>query len=379
VPTKDPETGSWIGGFTPGLELCRAFHVEVVGPLLAEEFPGLRYSAALLGTGSEVLGFDTVRSTDHHWGPRLQVFLDPAIHQTHAQAIKEMLARRLPVSFRGYPTNWGPPDEGGVQLLVPVEQGAVNHRVNLLTIDTYMRALLGFDSRASIGLQDWLLTPSQMLLSVTAGAVYHDGLGELEPIRAKLTWYPHDLWLYLIACQWIRTAQEEAFVGRCVEIGDELGSRVVIARLVRDLIKLSFLFERRYAPYSKWLGTAFAGLRSAGLLLPMLKRALASEDPQTREEQLAAAFEFVAVHHNGLAITEFVEPTSRPYGGRSYRVLRAERFAEATRRAIRDEAVLALPAGVGSIDQFVESTDVLSRPQRARRLSSIYESELTVE
>ena len=35
----------------------------------------MRYAAALLGPGSEVAGFDTQRSTDHDWGPRLQVFL----------------------------------------------------------------------------------------------------------------------------------------------------------------------------------------------------------------------------------------------------------------------------------------------------------------
>ncbi len=58
----------------PGLELAEAFHREVVGPLLGE----VRHSAASIGTGSDVLGFDTARSTDHGWGPRLQVFVDEA-------------------------------------------------------------------------------------------------------------------------------------------------------------------------------------------------------------------------------------------------------------------------------------------------------------
>ena len=58
--------------FVPGLELARQFYAEVVRPLLEQGAPGLRYSAALLGPGSEVLGFDSARSTDHDWGPRLQ-------------------------------------------------------------------------------------------------------------------------------------------------------------------------------------------------------------------------------------------------------------------------------------------------------------------
>jgi len=56
--------------FIPGLELSRRFYWEAVRPVLDAEFPGLRHSAALIGTGSEVLGFDTPMSSDHHWGPR---------------------------------------------------------------------------------------------------------------------------------------------------------------------------------------------------------------------------------------------------------------------------------------------------------------------
>jgi hypothetical protein len=61
--------------FIPGLQLAREFYAAVVRPLVEEQLPPMRYAAALLGPGSEVAGFDTQRSTDHDWGPRLQVFL----------------------------------------------------------------------------------------------------------------------------------------------------------------------------------------------------------------------------------------------------------------------------------------------------------------
>jgi Domain of unknown function (DUF4037) len=47
------------------------------------------------------------------------------------------------------------------------------------------------------------------------------------------------------------------------EIGDELGSRLVAARLAQDAVRLYFLQERRYASYGKWLGSAFARLNAA--------------------------------------------------------------------------------------------------------------------
>ncbi len=61
--------------FMPGLELSRLFYTETVAPILAKGFPGLAHSAGLLGTGSEVLGLDTVRSTDHWWAPRVTLFV----------------------------------------------------------------------------------------------------------------------------------------------------------------------------------------------------------------------------------------------------------------------------------------------------------------
>lgn len=119
--------------------------------------------------------------------------------------------------------------------------GPVHHRVEVTDPGAWFTAQLGFDPRADITLADWLATPTQLLAEVTAGVVFHDGLGQLAPARANLDWYPHDLWLYLLACQWQRVSQEKAFVGRCGEVGDELGSAVVAARLVRDLMRLCLL------------------------------------------------------------------------------------------------------------------------------------------
>ena len=56
--------------FVPGLTVARAFYEEVVAPLLV----GTEHSAALLGTGSDVLGFDTERTSDVF--PRLRTFFE---------------------------------------------------------------------------------------------------------------------------------------------------------------------------------------------------------------------------------------------------------------------------------------------------------------
>ena len=78
--------------FVPGLQLARGFYATVVRPLL-EQFSQVPYAAALLGPGSEVASFDSPRSTDHDWGPRLQILLpDSDANNCHATALTAMLA-----------------------------------------------------------------------------------------------------------------------------------------------------------------------------------------------------------------------------------------------------------------------------------------------
>jgi hypothetical protein len=352
--------------FIPGLQLAAATYHGAVRPILATVFPDLAHSAALLGPGSEVLGYDTVRSTDHDWGARLLLFLSPADADRQARAVTEALAAHLPTNVHGWSTHFSPTQPGQSRWLQPADDGPIDHRVDVVDLGTWLRTRLGLDPRTGMRPRDWLAVPTQLLLEVTAGAVFHDGLGELEPIRAALAWYPDDVWRYVLACQWRRIAQEEAFPGRCAENGDDLGSRVVTARVVRDLMRLALLLERRYPPYCKWLGTAFAGLRSAPALQPLFTEALAAPSWPQRESAVSAAYEYLARAHNDLGLAEPVEPTVRLFHDRPFRVLAADRFGDAAPRAIADPEVSALTPYVGAVDQFVDSTDILGAADSAR-------------
>lgn len=348
--------------FVPGRELCGAFYREAVRPVLEAAFPGLPHSAGLLGPGSEVLGFDTERSTDHWWGLRVQLLVDRA-----SPAVEQALAERLPRSFGGWPTAWSDPRSGGAAVSVPEEGGPVPHRVEVTEPGALLTGLLGFDPRQPVTPDDWLASPSHILRSVVEGAVYHDGLGVLHPVQAVLRWYPQDIWLHLLACQWRRVAQEEHLVGRAAEVGDELGSRLLAARLVGDLVRLCFLIERRHAPYAKWLGTAFRQLDAAAELEGPLSAAVSATDYAARERALCAAYEAAGRRCNALGVTHPIDPTVRPFHGRPFLVLDAGRFADACRQAIHDPAILAR-GWLGSVDQVTDTTDVLSSVRAARAL-----------
>jgi hypothetical protein len=352
--------------FLPGLELSRRFYTEAVLPILQDALLGIPFSAARLGSGSEVLGFDTERSTDHEWGPRLQVFLRPGDLRTHGESTWQALSEQLPTSFAGWPTHFSDVAGDPVGHMAETD-GPVNHRIAITSIAGWFGHELGFNPLAGITTLDWLAAPTQRLAENTGGAVFSDGLAELVEARRRIQWYPDDLWRYALACQWQRISQEEAFVGRAGEVGDELGSAVVTARLVREIIRLSFLLARRWAPYSKWLGSSFGTLPIAAVLQQPLHGALGATSWQGRQAGLCAAYQIVAQAQNELALAEPVDPTVRPYHDRPYLVLHAERLVDALHRSIADPAIRDLPL-LGTIDQVVDSTDVLRSSARNRRI-----------
>jgi len=360
--------------FIKGLELSQLFYAEAVRPILQAHFPGVHHSAALIGPGSDVLGFDTAQSTDHDWGPRLMLFLSQSDLDAAGCAIDDTLRREIPRDIHGFSTHFGRHGDG-TAALQPPEDGPIHHGVVLYTITGFFASCLGIDPSLELSAVDWLTMPEQILRSVTAGGVFFDGLGTLEPIREKLSYYPRDVWLYLLAAQWRRISQEEPFVGRCGQVGDELGSRLVAARIVRDLMRLCFLMERQYAPYIKWLGSAFQELNCATELAPMLMPILQAEEWQARQKSLVAAYEFVADLHNALGVTEPLPTTVSRFHNRPFLVIHGDVFADAIHAEIVSEEVRFLPGHLGGIDQFIDSTDVLSNPGLATRSRFFLDSE----
>lgn len=337
-------------------------------PIVERNFGDLEHTAALIGHGSDVLGLDDERSQDHHWGPRVQLFLR---NLDAAEDLRQTLADQLPTSFAGFSTHFGPTEEPGTVAIAELEVGPVNHAIETLLLGDYVRTELGVDALQSFEVPDWLATPTQRLLEFTSGEVFSDAIGELTQLRKRLIWYPHDVWLLVMASHWRRIAQLEHFVGRTGSRGDDLGSRVIAAWLVRDLMRLALLQERRYPPYWKWLGSAYAELnRPEG---KALAAALAAENWQAREATLVEAYEAVARRHNELDVTEPVDPTVRAFWSRPFQVLFADRFVDSLRAAITDPAVGAIDHETGSVDAISDNTDFLDLPARFRELTDLYD------
>lgn len=359
--------------FIPGLVLNGRFYREAVRPLLAAHFPSLAHSAALIGYGSDVLGLDTPQSRDHNWGPRLQLFVDEQAAAEVSPAITAMLRRWLPTHFAGYPVGYTQPDlaDHGTQRMAPAQPGAVNHLVEVTTVTAYFRRYLGVAPDLPLQGVDWLGIPEQKLLEVTAGVVFHDGLGQLNAARARFAYYPRQVWLLRLAAFWQRIGEEEPFLGRTGDVGDDLGSWMLAARLARDLMRLGFAYARRYAPYSKWLGTGSRQLSIGRELAPHLEALSRAHDWRSRERHYLAAVQRLAALHNTIGITRPLSTAVTSFFARPYQVLFADRYAEAIAAEIGDPT-LAAARHLGAVDQFTDAVPIASDARTATRLKSIY-------
>jgi len=357
--------------FVKGMTLSEMLYHEGVQPIMARHFPALRYSAGRLGRGSDTLGYDTPQSMDHGWGPTVEVYLSAEDHAQHAAAIHEVMQRDLPREVAGVPTHFDSTShETGKP--TPWESGPIEHRVNCVNIDTFVVSYRPFNPNRELTVLDWLTLPQQTLRLIRSGRVFYDGLGELEPMREKLHHYPDDIWYYLLSAAWEHLSQECPFMGRSGDVGDELGSRVLAARLIHAVMDLCFLMERQYAPYSKWFGTAFAELRCAATLTPLLRAALDARTWPEREQYLSRAYEDLAKMHNTLGITDPVPTAVEPFFDRPYLVPVTSNPGQMIYGKIADEDVKRLPRSVGSVDQLTDVVCVRDWPARRAGLTALY-------
>lgn len=261
-----------------GLQLAEDFYRVSVKPALATSYPNFPHAAGVMGRGSEVLGFDDAMSGDHDWSARVTVFV-PDSEADASAAIQEGLRTTVPPDFDGCPTV-----------------------VDVSGVSQYFRRQLDLDPTAEWDAADWVSLPEHRLCALTAGAVFHDEIG-LQGIRDRLSYYPDDVWYYLLIAGCWRVHPEMNLVGRTGYSGDDLGSALITADMVDGLMRLAFLINRRYAPYRKWFGTAFNQLPLAARLQPALTDALRGKNWQERERALNTAYEVVADAFNNLSIT----------------------------------------------------------------------------
>jgi hypothetical protein len=339
-----------------GADLAGAFHADLVGPLLAQQFPGLRYAAGRMGSGSDVLGLDDEMSRDHDWGLRLTILVDEDDRAVVPEVV-DLLERVLPDRYRGMPVRF--PMTG---------DPSTRHRVGVDTVGRFAAGRLAVNPLAGLSTIDWLVPTGQGVLELTAGPVFVDTTRELARVRTMLRWYPPDVERYVLAASWQRLAEYFPMVGRTAASGDDLGSRLLSSALASDLMRLAFLLHRRWPPYRKWLGTLFSRLLSAPTLTGPLRAAVTAGDWREREGGLAeAAGILLRIQRDRGLPTPASGVTA--FWDRPYRTVDSA-VPAALYDSITDPDLSRLPLGIGSLEQWVDNVQALSPERRAATAAS---------
>lgn len=358
-------------GFMKGLNLCDQFFNDIGKPILEKYFPSMIYSAGLIGYGSDVLGFDDETSTDHMWGPRFYLFLDT--HDIHLKSeILEVFATEFPYQYQGYSVNFSAPNpnDNGVRQPELISSGLVSPLIFIHTISEYLSEYLGCGNLENLSELDWLSFSEHRLLALTSGRLFADGLN-ISGLLNRIKFYPEQIKLFLIASNWSIIAEEQAFVKRCSEAGDELGSVLVCARIAERLMRLAFLYCNQYAPYSKWFGKAFGCLPIDERIKTIIFHAATANKIEERENNIALAQKMLADLHNALEITEHVDVKIESYFGRDIKVIFADKLVEATLKKLKGTPFASYPL-IGTMSEVANFSALSDEPHLMKNIKAFY-------
>lgn len=179
---------------------------------------------ALVGTGSECLGFDDAISEDHDFTKRCQLFLPADIYETNKE--------RLQSYFKNYAY-------GTVQVECISE--------------FYQRYTLYPEGPQCE--KEFRRVPQDLLCTATNGEVFLDNFGSFTHIRQRLlAYYPEDIHLRKIAYELNQLAQSGQYnLPRMLQRDDTIAASLALHQFVHHYMLLVHLFNKSYAPFYKWL------------------------------------------------------------------------------------------------------------------------------
>jgi Domain of unknown function (DUF4037) len=177
------------------------------------------------------------------------------------------------------------------------------------------------------------------------------------------------VWRLVVAVAWRHLAEDLPVLGRLATREDWLGARVLAGRVCEDLIRLGFLLQRRWAPWSKWLTTAFTALPGTAVLRADLEELLSCASWPAMRVAIAEAVD-VLNHLQDAAGLPTTRAPLQPFFDRPYDGITDSAMAVLL-AAIADEEIqrLSIRSTLGPIDQWCCDEALLSDPIRRADLA----------
>ncbi|MCP4166431.1 MAG: DUF4037 domain-containing protein [Chloroflexi bacterium] len=245
------------------IDVSRDFFFEILLPILEREYPTETSQTAfgVFGYGSEVLRLDDDYSSDHHWGLRINALMPDYLIKGRREEILGIIEEKLPETYRGHSLREGL--SGGKGLA-------------LVSLEAFLAQTIGIDYPPK-SYEEWLSIPEEDIIHIINGEIWHDESGCFSAIRKAFhDYYPEPVRLRRIA-HWCRnySGMGSYALHRALLRHNEYFAGVAFAKSMRLGIQLSFLLDKEYFTYDKWIMAFLPRLpRLGGVILPIVNEAV---------------------------------------------------------------------------------------------------------
>lgn len=258
-----------------GLELSEKFYLEFGAPMIHEKFPEYedKIAVGLVGEGSECFGYDDALSRDHDFGAGFCMWVSKETYLQIGNRLQEAY-EKLPKTYMGISR-------------ISTKQG--QNRMGVWEIGAFYKKLLGINHPPETEVE-WLYVEESKLAETVNGKVFRDDEGIFTNYRNTiLKYYPEKIWLKKTAQELVLFSQSGQYnYFRMLKRKDKIGAALSLRLFVEHAINLSYLMNRRYAPYYKWKARGmqyFTRLSGLHARLEQLVR-LDSEEKESESRQL---------------------------------------------------------------------------------------------
>ena len=200
------------------------------------KYPDLysRICLALVGVGSECLGFDDEISEDHDFSSRCQLFLDDSDYKTY----KSDLESSLNIFCKD---------------LESLTSNLKDVNIEIMPISNFYKYYTLFENGPKTE-SEYRKVPMDLLCVATNGKVFLDNLGKFSEIRNRLlNFYPEDIRLKKIAFQLNKMAQSGQYnYSRMIKRGDTVAANIAQGEFVKHYLEFVHLLNKKYMPFYKW-------------------------------------------------------------------------------------------------------------------------------
>ncbi|WP_414697199.1 DUF4037 domain-containing protein [Peptacetobacter sp. AB845] len=200
------------------------------------KYPDLysRICLALVGVGSECLGFDDEISEDHDFSSRCQLFLDDSDYKTY----KSDLESSLKIFCKD---------------LESLTSNLKDVNIEIMPISNFYKYYTLFENGPKTE-SEYRKVPMDLLCVATNGKVFLDNLGKFSEIRNRLlNFYPEDIRLKKIAFQLNKMAQSGQYnYSRMIKRGDTVAANIAQGEFVKHYLEFVHLLNKKYIPFYKW-------------------------------------------------------------------------------------------------------------------------------